>query len=65
MTMISEIASLCQLALLSYFIALFLTLLVLAIIAPSVEITPPEPRVEPAQPEPIRQRRGARRQLYY
>ena len=63
--MIPEILSLCSLALLSFFVALFWTLLVLVIIAPSVEITPPEPRDEPAQPEHMRQRRGARRQLFY
>ena len=63
--MIPEIASLCLLALTSFFIALFLTLIILVAIVPSVEITPPEPRVEIEQPEPIRQRRGARRQLYY
>ena len=63
--MIQVIASLCALAGFSFIMSLFCTLMVLLVVAPSVEITPPEPRVEVMQPEPIRQRRGARRQLYF
>ena len=55
--MILDIVSLC---ILSFFLVLFLQLLVLLAIVPIVEITPPEP-----QQEPINQRRGVRRQLRF
>ena len=63
MALILELVSIFLQAWLCFLIALLLTLLVLAAV-PNIEITPPEPE-EVAQPEPIRQRRGPRRQLYY
>ena len=58
-----ELVSIFLQAWLCFLIALLLTLLVLAAV-PNIEITPPEPE-EVAQPEPIRQRRGPHRQLYF
>ena len=64
MELFFQVASLFLQAWLCFLTALLLILLFLGA-TPDVEITPPEPHVEIAQPVPIRQRRGARRQLHY
>ena len=73
MDFVSEVAIITLAALFSFFVALSLTLLILAAIA-GIQSRPrrparrfiQQPVVEPVQPivEPVQQRRGARRQLF-
>ena len=77
MDFVSEVAIITLAALFSFFVALSLTLLILAAIA-GIQSRPrrparrviQQPIVEPVQPivqpiaEPVQQRRGARRQLF-
>ena len=73
MDFVSEVAIITLAALFSFFVALSLSLLILAAIA-GIQSRPrrparriiQQPIVEPVQPivEPVQQRRGARRQLF-